>query len=382
MQLDIIYSKKLIDICGNRLSMELIKEAFEEAKLINKRLISNNLKIAYFFIDPLINSFEAANNFYFNVIECESISRINTYKSGASPIQALCDAKELIDNNLYDAVFIFGQELLLSNMKNYRNEVKKAMNIFEEKTLIQCYNELAEQLCREVGLTEDQFFKISDLLYDNYTKSYNQNTGSNSVSERGRVLDNMNAHLFKLTDCANPNIDFVGGIVVSNTNAAEFLGIDRENKTLVSSCKYNVVKGDPNSLNRIIGNKGEIFPHLKEAFKAAQEESKIDVSTEYSVGNLLLEVYTCYPPIPIAFLLSTEIIKDISELEKFIKENQMTVSGGLNLARAPWNNPALSGLIDLCEKMKKDKIKYGVVHGNGGIGEIQGVAILERYEGR
>ncbi|OLN28807.1 hypothetical protein DSOL_3884 [Desulfosporosinus metallidurans] len=50
----------------------------------------------------------------------------------------------------------------------------------------------------------------------------------------------------------------------------------------------------------------------------------------------------------------------------------------MNFARAPWNNPALNALIDMCKAMRKGVKNYGLVHGNGGIGEIQGVAILER----
>ena len=50
----------------------------------------------------------------------------------------------------------------------------------------------------------------------------------------------------------------------------------------------------------------------------------------------------------------------------------------MNFARAPWNNPALNGLIEMVNTMKDGPVKYGLIHGNGGIGEIQGVAILER----
>lgn len=91
-----------------------------------------------------------------------------------------------------------------------------------------------------------------------------------------------------------------------------------------------------------------------------------------------LELYTCSPPIPLAFLLTTKMVESIRELPKFLSSYEITSTGGMNFARAPWNNPALNALIDMCKAMRKGVKNYGLVHGNGGIGEIQGVAILER----
>lgn len=375
--MEIIYSLKVSSVIEDELEDDILKESFKDAILINKKLHENNKRVAYFFIDPLINNFEAANNFYFNILECNSISKINTYKSGASPIQALYDAKELIDNNLYDAIFIFGKELLLSDMKNNREDVKKAMNIFETKSLIECYNLLAHRLCEEIDLSKEKFKELSDILYDNYIRASKKDNESINMHSRGRVLEDINADLFKLTDCANPNIDFAGGIIVSNSETAKLLAIDSREIIKVIGCKYNMTQGLPETIDKIVGKRDRLFPHLKEAFTYAQGESKVDVSVEYKNDNLLMEVYTCYPPIPIGFLLATELVKDINDVGEFLDKHQITVSGGLNLARAPWNNPALNGLIEVCKKMKNDSYPYGLVHGNGGIGEVQGIAILE-----
>lgn len=69
------------------------------------------------------------------------------------------------------------------------------------------------------------------------------------------------------------------------------------------------------------------------------------------------------PPIPVAFLLATKIIEDIGQLTDFLGRNEMTITGGLNFARAPWNNPVLNALIDMYKRMKKGTVKYGLVHG-------------------
>lgn len=356
-----------------------MKETFGDAIEINRNLLRHNRRVAYFFIDPLLDSFEAANQFYFGVLECELISKLNTYKSGASPIQALSDAKELIDHDLYDAVFIFGHEPLLSNKINSRkDEVKKAMDIFKEKSLIECYNLLSHQLSKEIGLTPSQFTEISDKLYENYKKTFTQNVGVEVPYNRGRVLSDLNADLFKMSDSANPNIDFAGGILVANEQTAKLLEVEKQNKIKVASAKYYMIEGSPQHISAIVGSRNHIFPHLRKAFLEAQEEAKINIGEEYKRKNALLEVYTCYPPVPIAFLLATEIIKDTEELIDFLANNEITITGGLNFARAPWNNPVLNALVDMYQRMTKETVKYSVIHGNGGIGEVQGIAVLER----
>jgi hypothetical protein len=49
----------------------------------------------------------------------------------------------------------------------------------------------------------------------------------------------------------------------------------------------------------------------------------------------------------------------------------------MNLARGAWNNPALNGLITMYQRMSEGDESIGLVHGNGGLGYRQGVAILE-----
>ena len=49
-----------------------------------------------------------------------------------------------------------------------------------------------------------------------------------------------------------------------------------------------------------------------------------------------------------------------------------------NIARAPWNNPALNAVIAMYETLcaRSAPATVGAVHGNGGLGYRQGVAIL------
>ncbi|CAN5456015.1 hypothetical protein BH10PLA1_BH10PLA1_04670 [soil metagenome] len=62
-----------------------------------------------------------------------------------------------------------------------------------------------------------------------------------------------------------------------------------------------------------------------------------------------------------------------------LAEHPVTIGGGMNIARAAWNNPALNGLIAMYETLDADSTATaGAVHGNGGLGYRQGVAILEK----
>lgn len=377
----IIHSVKYINFKEESFDKSIIRENLKEATQINGSLIKNEYRIAYFFIDPLMNSFEAANNFYFDLFNNKaSISKINTYRSGASPIQALSDAKELIDKDLYDAVFIFGYDPLNENKMKYgKDAFKKAMNIFEEKSLIECYNQLAQRLGEEIGLTKEEFHYIADQLYENYYKTFTKRRKEPVAFKRGPFLEDLNADYFKLSDCANPNINFVGGIILANEKAADFLQVPLKERIKVSGASYRMVEGIPGKINEIVGHKNNIFPHLKEALLEAEMQSEIDIKKEFKDRNLLLEVYTCYPPIPLAFLFVTGLVSSLKDMDELLKSYELTITGGMNIARAPWNNPALNGLIDMYQLLVNEDVPYGLVHGNGGIGEVQGIAILSKH---
>jgi hypothetical protein len=372
----IVYAEKIAFAEAGKLSDKIMKETFRRAMDVERELRSANLRIARFFVDPLLRSFEAANRFYFGVLECDAIQKINVHRSGAGPIQALTDAKELIDHDLYDAVFIFGCEPLLSDTRKYgKDAVVNAMEIIEDHSLIRCYDLLARRLCRETGLSPDGFRRLADKLYANYARAFRRISGAESGA-RGRILHDWGTDLFCLSDCANPNLDFAGGVVVANERVAQMLDPRAEATVAVLGSKYSMVEGSPRAIPKIAGAKGNPFPHMKEAFLSAQAESNVRIKEELEKGNLLLEVYTCYPPIPMAFLLTTGLVECADQMSEFLDRFDITVTGGMNLAKAPWNNPALNGLIEVSKRLIAGDAGYGLVHGNGGIGEVQGVAIL------
>lgn len=377
----IIYADRFIDLNGNNASVEVLKKKLDPAVQLNRAIEKKGYRIAYMFIDSLLDSFEAANRFYFDVFECQNISMLNIYRSGCGPVQAVSDAKMLIDKNIADAVFIFGHEPLASTKQiKGKQVINNAMNIFEEMTIPAAYNQLAHRLLNVLNIQKEKFFEISNLLYENYNKAYKGNGESLGAVDRKSLLDSMNADLFTLTDCANPYIDFTGGLVVVNREVADYLAVPKETRIEVVGAKYNIVGDGPANIDTIVGTKENVFPHLSKAFQRACEQGNVDFVKEFKAGNALMEVYTCYPPIPIAFLITTKMVDKIEQTADFLKEHMITVTGGLNLARAPWNNPALNALIALCQEFKHTQKRYGLVHGNGGLGGLQGVAILRKGE--
>jgi hypothetical protein len=79
--------------------------------------------------------------------------------------------------------------------------------------------------------------------------------------------------------------------------------------------------------------------------------------------------------VPIAFLLATGLARDTDDVKRLLRAHPVTISGGLNLGRAPWNNSTLSTLIQATEMIRAGTPVIGV-HTNAALGYKQGFAIL------
>ena len=378
----IIYGHKISSKHADTMDETKIAEALQDAIVINHCLVKDDKKIAYFFIDPLLNAFEAGNHFYFSILECKTVEKLTCYRSGAGPIQALRDAQEIIDHHLYDAVFIFGYEPLLTNKTKFgKATIQQAMDIFNGPSVLSCYNELGHIFCAELGISFEDFDYLSDCLYQNYCHSFPDTSDSKFIdTEREAKLSAIGGDLFCLSDCANPNLDFAGGIIVTSDAISDFLGISLADRLEIIAVKTAIVEGHPNNLKSIHGQINDLFPHLREVFIQIQQASGIDIRSEFFQHKLLLDLYTCYPPVPLLFLLASQFAKTISDLPSLLHDYAVTITGGLSLAGAPWNNPALNSLITLFQQLPYSPAQYGLIHGNGGIGEIQGLALLGKWD--
>lgn len=375
----IIYGQSITEKKEPGIGEERLRETFAGAAAILRKLEEAGKRVACFFIDPLLDYFEAGNRFYFRVLGCRAITRMNWYRTGAGPVCALADARDLINRDGADAVFIFGYEPLLSDRNSKgKAAVQQAMDIFSGVSLLACYNALGQALCDAYGLTDDEFSGLADALFDNYRRTWSRNTGNKrAIPARGKNMAAAGAPLFKLTDCANPNLDFAAGIIVCNRAATDYLRVPPEERVRVAAAGYAVVEANPTGLSAIAGTRERPFPHLKAVFSDLCHAAQMDPAAALRDGSLLLDAYTCYPPIPMGFLLACGFIQDIRELPDFLERHEITVDGGLNLFGAPWNNPVLGSFVAMRERLA-ERGGYGLVHGNGGMGEAQGLVLLHK----
>jgi len=173
-------------------------------------------------------------------------------------------------------------------------------------------------------------------------------------------------------DCANPVVDFEGAVVVTTAEVAEACAVPAHQRIPVLAVALARASGDgPDHVEEIAE-----YRHLTEAYEKACHQAEVDFGARYLTGEALLEAYTCYPVVPLAFLLASGIARDPAEFPDLLARRLVTVTGGMNLARAAWNNPALHGLAVLWERLVAGAAPLAALHANGGLGQRQGVAIL------
>lgn len=298
----------------------------------------------------------------------------NHFRSGCAPIEALARAKTLIAEGI-ELVVISGRDHIKSG---YDRDLRlQKMAVYGDSyPLTQAYTELAEQFHRQHRLDGEQFKQIAHALFENYKLSYrnalaDQFTPDQLPAERWYQPI---TSLFRGVDCANPLIDFSGRMLIANEDIIASLGLDAAQQVEVKAVGLGRLSGDGQSyINEIAG-----YEHLQQAYQTCCEEAGVDFAACFRRGDALLETYTCYPVVPMAFLLMSGLVDLLEDIPAFLDEHLITITGGMNLAKGPWNNPALNGLISMYHALQSGTEQYGMVHGNGGLGYRQGVALLSK----
>ncbi|WP_299179468.1 hypothetical protein [uncultured Neptuniibacter sp.] len=296
----------------------------------------------------------------------------NHFRSGCAPIEALARARELIEQGM-EAVVISGEDHLKSGYA--RDERLNKMAVYgNDYPLTEAYNDLAEHFLRVHDREDEHFRDIAHSLFENYKLSY-----------RNSLADDFNPELlpderwyrpitslFRGVDCANPLVDFSGRLLICSDALLQRLSVSADTVVAIRGVGLGRLAGDgPEYIQEIAD-----YTHLKQAYEQCCAEANIDFPKLFRSGEALLEAYTCYPVVPMAFLLMSGLVDLLEEVPAFLEEHSITITGGMNLARAPWNNPALNGLITMYERLIEGDEHYGMVHGNGGLGYRQGVALL------
>ncbi|HSH68469.1 MAG TPA: hypothetical protein VK997_01030, partial [Deferrisomatales bacterium] len=292
------------------------------------------------------------------------------FRSGCAPLEALDAARRLLAAANADAVVVQGRDLLRSEYARDRALRSRRMAVYgEQQPLTEAYTELARAFCRRVGLDAGGFRDLAERLFENHVRVWE--AAGHPIQPRPEWFAPV-TELFRRVDCANPVVDFEGAAVVTTTAVAEACGVPAHQRIPVLGVALAWASGDgPEYVEEIAE-----YRHLTTAYREACLQAAVEFGPRYLAGAALLEAYTCYPVVPLAFLLASGIARDPGELPDLLARHPVTVTGGMNLARAAWNNPALHGLATLWERLSKGAAPLAALHANGGLGQRQGVAIL------
>jgi len=292
------------------------------------------------------------------------------FRSGNSAIEAIEFGCKYLNNNIFDVITISGKDFLKSDYD--RQERTQMMEIYNHTSLIEMYTKLSEEWCKKNSITENQFIKLADLLLNNYIKTYEDRFKLSLPDINSKWLKPITS-LFRGIDCANPAIDYEGKLIIATTYGIKKLNLDLNNCIEIKGISTIYTKDSGMEAIPEIAT----YQHLSHAISNTIQQANIDLITEFTNHNVMIEVYTCFPIAPLSFLQASGLAKTYTEFEHIILNYPITITGGMNLAKAAWNNPALWATIQAFHLLKKQTVKYIGIHGNGGLGEKQGFMILE-----
>lgn len=283
---------------------------------------------------------------------------------------ALKIAKDL-ENEIQDGAIlkISGKDLLKSNISS--EERQKLFTIYSDnRSILDGYYQVAQSYIAKKGFSKEEFLELAEALFENYWQSWlNHYPDAKRPGEKWFHYIN---DLFRGVDCANPVIDFEGSILIASKEISDLLEISAKDR--IKICGIGVAQNGhdgPEWADDIIK-----YSHIKKAISEAEASAAINFKEKFFNDQAYLQLYTCYPLAPIAFLLESGMTSDIQQAIDFVKTYPVTFTGGLNLARAPVNNTTLRDLITLYEKRFEHTGIWGV-HSVCALGHIQAFAILE-----
>ena len=292
------------------------------------------------------------------------------YRSGAGPLEALAEAVEAVLGGHFDAVELRGEEPLKSGYS--REERHRLMDIYTPFTIPEAYEELTRAFLERRGITEQAFRGIAEALFCNYLGTL-QKAGCAFEPPDEKWYAPVTP-LQRGVDCANPVMDYRAAVLVASGRAAENLAALGMSVARIAGVGFARLPVDgPAHAARVAA-----FDHLGAALTRAEKMAGVSVRDLAASPDTALELYTCYPVIPTAFLMTAGLAGDAAGVVEFLRTRAITLTGGMNLARAPWNLPALRGLARVAAALAGGEAAFGVVQGNGGVGYAQGVAILRR----
>lgn len=293
------------------------------------------------------------------------------FKSGASAMAAVEKARKLLNSKKADLVVIKGSDYLKTG---YEKDAREGfMKLYRKKyTPLDGYDRLVPLFLKHHKLSDKEYFEIRDALFNNYVKTWKKINPEGALPNE-RWFQPLTKY-FRGVDCANPNVDYSGQIILTNEKTANTLKILKKKRVQIIGNAFTKLSVDGlESLPKIAP-----YLHLKRTINKALAEAKIDFRSEFLKGRALLDAYTCYPVVPLGLIHRLDLVKNIREITNLLNEHEVTITGGLNLGKAAWNLTSLNSLIVMRERlMSNRKVRLGLVHGNGSLGNQQGITVLK-----
>lgn len=295
------------------------------------------------------------------------------YLRGATaPLQAIAIARASFAAGRADALLLTGTDHLRSDYAP--EERKRLMRVFDGGgTHLEGYALLAEKFVGSAGISKEDFRTLAECLFENYHRTCRARSLPSAEPE-ARWFGLVNEY-FRGVDCANPYVDFSGAILLVTERGAEICGIPAENGIRILACELREAGSDTIKDIPSVAR----YAHLEAAYAAACRHAGVDFARCFLAGEALLEVYSCYPVVPLAFLLRSGLVQTLDRVPDLLQQFDVTVTGGLNLGRAPWNNTTLNAIVAMTERLRDPGEKrLAGVHSNGSLGYQQGFLLLGR----
>ncbi|SFC05436.1 hypothetical protein SAMN05660443_1344 [Marinospirillum celere] len=326
---------------GSLAELDKMREQVTEAGLKLERLVIDPLKAGW-------NSPKPRNHF----------------RSGCAPLEALAFAHTQLKEGAFEAVLIEGQDAIKTGYSREERDELMQEVFGPDYPLPEAYTDLARYFCHQQGLSFDEFRKLRDALFENYRRS----APEAAVDERWYAEI---TELFRGVDCANPYTDYSGGLLLTRDDLLGSFDCSQP-PVEVKGVGIGFAQGDGADHLEELAD----YWHLEKAVHYANLQAEMEFAEEFNAGKALLEAYTCYPVVPLALLLRGDFVGSVEEIPAWLGKHRLTLKGGMNLNRAPWNLPALRALIEMTLALHNNPGMLGGVHGNGGLGYKQGFAIL------
>ena len=233
---------------------------------------------------------------------------IDHFRSGCAPLEALAQALDILQKQNENIVLIKGRDFLKSEYTS--NQRKESMLIYGEKhSLPEAYTKLTQSYIKEMGFSEEQFFQLRDLLFENYLHTYKKENIDYEVSSKW--LQPVTSY-FRGVDCANPSIDFHGEIILVNEQFLKDNNINGEFIEVVD-CQTRTIEDGPAHIDEL-----STFNHLGQVYSQICKRTSFNLANEMEKDNCILDLYTCYPIVPLAFIQKSSLATSFEEIKSTV----------------------------------------------------------------